>query len=443
MSDVGRIIEHTSTRLAAATSIATDAVQRSPAGPTAREMQEIHQITWDLETSVTVIQHANERAARDRRITNARAARDRRITDRPMIGPAAATNTGNGGALESRVAQAAARVAQALAHYEQHRSRESYAERDTRLGEMYLTIITEVEGLGWPNPGEAINQTLQDRANQASALILNVFSVRDARNPRWAEAERQTHVARIDAAIVEEVSQIVHWNQPYHFESSPIGRWQQLRRDEAAARNAQDGLLLTAPSSPHSTSPSTRPRRQAAASSANSSQVPAASSSANSRQVQAESSSARGRQVQAAASSANSRQVQAESSSARGRQVPAAASSANSRQVQAASSSAPPRETQPAIFRLNPRHPAQSGAVVVPRLAPSPEGPQRRCRANCTCSRCLWQHHPPPPPPAPGCLNQGHLLPPIEQCTDPRCVCSLGCHNIRCRLCNPNRRPGI
>jgi hypothetical protein len=156
MSNVGQIIEHTNTRLAAATSIITGAAQRSPAGPTARQMQEMHQITRDLETSIAGIQQANERAARDRRITGARAARDRRITgaraardrritdaraardpritDRPMTGPAAATNTGNGGALESRVAQAAARVAQALAHYEQHRSRESYAERDTRLG---------------------------------------------------------------------------------------------------------------------------------------------------------------------------------------------------------------------------------------------------------------------------------------------------------------------
>jgi hypothetical protein len=295
----------------------------------------------------------------------------RQITEGRRTGPAAPTNTSNGATLETRVAQAAARIAQELEGYEHRRGQgETNDDWNARIGQAHTRILDEVDHLHQPNPGDHPNPALLLHVQQTTSNVANALVIRRVQEQLEGEAQRRANLARIDAAVVEEVSQLANWNQQPRPESTPIEMFFQLLRDEAAARN------LTAPPTPRSDSSSTPPRLQAAG---------AAGAAAAARP-------APGRQAQARASP-------------------------------------PPRRLGQSPFRV-PR-----------RGAPPPN--QQQCPPGCTCSRCLWRRHPPPPPPAPGCLNQGHLLPPMQQCNDPSCVCTVGCHNVRCRQCNPNRWPGI
>jgi hypothetical protein len=300
----------------------------------------------------------------------------RQITEGRRTGLAVPTNTSNGATLETRVAQAAARIAQELEGYEHRRGQgETNDDWNARIGQAHGRIIDEVLRLGQPNPGDHPNPALLLHVEQTFSNVASALVIRRVQEQSQDEAQRRANLARIDAAVVEEVSQVANWNQQPRPESTPIEMFFQLLPDEAAARDLRASILPpTAPPTPRSDSSSTPPRLQAAGAAA------------------------------AAARPAPGRQAQARAS--------------------------PP-----------PRRVGQS-TVRVPRRGAPPQN-QQQCPLGCTCSRCLWRRHPPPPPPAPGCFNQGHMLPPMQQCNNPSCVCTVGCHNVRCRQCNPNRWPGI
>jgi hypothetical protein len=253
----------------------------------------------------------------------------RQITEGRRTGPAAPNNTSNGAALETRVAQAAARIAQELEGYDHRRGQgETNDDWNARIGQAHSRILDEVLRLHQPNPGDHPNPALLLHVQQTSSNVANALVIRRVQEQLRDEAQRRANLARIDAAVVEEVSQLANWNQQPGPESTPIEMFFQLLRDEAAARDLRAGILPpTAPPTPRSDSSSTPPRLQAAGAGAGA-----------------------GAAAGAAAGPAPGRQAQARAS--------------------------PP-----------PRRLGQSTVRVPRRGAPPPN--QQQCPPGCTCSRCL------------------------------------------------------
>lgn len=55
------------------------------------------------------------------------------------------------------------------------------------------------------------------------------------------------------------------------------------------------------------------------------------------------------------------------------------------------------------------------------------------CALGCLCPRCLWSEQ--SAPALLFCQNQGHILPPVQQCNRPECTCKVGCLDVDCIRC--------